>query len=90
MKDTGVTPFDVAVFAAEMAVYATIAAAGWRLIHPLAGVLGVAVTAAWWGTLHAPKAPIALPDPVDITLRIIWFLIGAVVLAVLAHRRLST
>lgn len=67
---------DVAVFAAELAVYAVAGALAWRA-HPVFGLLAVLALATWWGLLHSPKARVRLPRAVDRTLRGAWFAICA-------------
>lgn len=78
-----ITASDVAVFAAELLVYALVASAAWRYRPGAVGgvvmvVASVAVMALWWGTLHSPKAVIELPRAADLMLRVGWFAMGAV------------
>lgn len=80
-----VTPFDLVVFAAEVATYVAAAMAGWR-VHPAAAVGAVAVMASWWGSLHSPRARVHLPGRVDLLLRLVWFGVGvACVVALVTH-----
>lgn len=66
---------DVAYVAAEVATYLAVGVVGWR-VHPLLGVGMVVGMAGWWGLLHAPRAALRLPTPVDVALRVVWFGIG--------------
>lgn len=67
---------DVMVFVVELAVYTAVGATGWRQ-SPALGIAGVIAMATWWGMLHAPKARVHLPRPVDHGLRLVWFGVGA-------------
>lgn len=78
-----ISPWDAAVFAAELAVYAAAGALGWRA-HPLLGVAAVLGLALWWGLLHSPKARVRLPRPLDLGLRAGWFALGAAAAIALA------
>lgn len=80
-----VTTADVAVFAAESAVYVAVGVAGWRAgsgtwTRPLLAASAVAVMALWWGMLHALKAPVDLPPGADAVLRALWFAVGVAAL----------